>query len=172
MRAIFGFAMSFALGCAPAKRTEPQAPAAPPVVAQPPPREPVKTPTDPDVPDWVKKELQQMKLVSADNAGDLVGGVHVVVSPTRVVLEGEEVARVDAMVTAGKIQRVDLLFEKLKRLRENYKSEHPDQPFPGVVNYWIDGRVSALVVKSVFQTCAFAGYPNGNFGVRRRSGEK
>jgi hypothetical protein len=31
--------------------------------------------------------------------------------------------------------------------------------------------VKALIVKSVFQTAAYAGYPNVSFMVRRRGGE-
>jgi len=39
-----------------------------------------------------------------------------------------------------------------------------------VATFWIDIETSALVVKSVFQTVAFAGFPNGHFAVRDRDG--
>jgi hypothetical protein len=58
----------------------------------------------------------------------------------------------------------------MKTLRERFKQEHPGQAFHGSAIFWVDARATALVVKSVFQTCAFAGYPNGSFAVRRRDG--
>jgi len=42
--------------------------------------------------------------------------------------------------------------------------------FPGVVILQIDQDVQAIVVKSVFQTAAFAGYPNISFMVSRLGG--
>ena len=41
----------------------------------------------------------------------------------------------------------------------------PNKPFPGVCILQVDQDVPALVVKSVFQTAAFAGYPNVSFMV-------
>ena len=47
------------------------------------------------------------------------------------------------------------------------KQINPGKEFPGVVILQVDKRVPALVVKSVFQTAAFAGYPNVSFMVGR-----
>jgi hypothetical protein len=153
-------------GCAGPTKTEARAPSN---RTRPEPAHTKPAATASGLPDWLEKELAGLQLVRADNAIDLVDSVHVVVTPARVVADGEEVARVEPLVAAGQMQKIDALFVRMKNLREAYKSAHPNQPFPGMVTFWIDRRVSALVVKSVFQTCAYAGYPNGNFGVRKRS---
>ena len=46
-----------------------------------------------------------------------------------------------------------------------WKQLHPGKDFPGVVILQIDQDVKAVVVKSVFQTAAFSGYPNVSFMV-------
>ena len=53
----------------------------------------------------------------------------------------------------------------LKAKREVWKQLHPGKEFPGVVVLQIDQDVQAIVVKSVFQTAAFSGYPNVSFMV-------
>ena len=57
------------------------------------------------------------------------------------------------------------LFTLLKNKRELWKQVQPNKPFPGVCILQVDQNVPALVVKSVFQTAAFAGYPNVSFMV-------
>ena len=56
--------------------------------------------------------------------------------------------------------KIDDLHNILKNKRELWKQINPKGDFPGVVVMQVDHRVTALVVKSVFQTAAFAGYPN------------
>jgi biopolymer transport protein ExbD len=63
------------------------------------------------------------------------------------------------------MQKIDELFNLLKNKRELWKQVQPNKPFPGVVVLQVDQEVPALVVKSVFQTAAFAGYPNVSFMV-------
>ena len=63
------------------------------------------------------------------------------------------------------MQKIDELFNLLKSKRELWKQVQPNKPFPGVVILQINQAVPALVVKSVFQTAAFAGYPNVSFMV-------
>ncbi len=60
---------------------------------------------------------------------------------------------------------MDELFNVLKNKRELWKQINPGREFPGVAVLQVDRRVPALVVKSVFQTAAFAGYPNVSFMV-------
>jgi hypothetical protein len=67
------------------------------------------------------------------------------------------------------MQKVDELFDLLKRKRELWKSFHPNKEFPGVAILQVDQEVPTLVVKSVFQTAAYAGYPNISFMVRKRA---
>ena len=63
------------------------------------------------------------------------------------------------------MQRIDELFNILKAKRELWKQTHPTKDFPGVVMLQIDQDVKAVIVKSVFQTAAFAGFPNVSFMV-------
>ena len=48
-----------------------------------------------------------------------------------------------------------------------WKQLHPGKDFPGVVVLQVDQDVPAVVVKSCFQTAAFAGYPNVSFMVNQ-----
>ncbi len=59
------------------------------------------------------------------------------------------------------------LFGILKNKRELWKQVNPGKEFPGVAILQVDRRVTALVVKSVFQTAAMAGYPSISFMVGR-----
>ena len=68
---------------------------------------------------------------------------------------------------ANRLQRVEELFNILKNKRELWKQLNPAKEFPGVIILQVDRKVQALVVKSVFQTAAFAGYPNVSFMVGR-----
>ena len=70
--------------------------------------------------------------------------------------------------TSAVCRRVDELFDLLKRKRELWKSFNPNKAFPGVCILQVDENVPAIVVKSVFQTAAYAGYPNISFMVRKR----
>ena len=63
------------------------------------------------------------------------------------------------------MQRIDELFNILKSKRELWKQTHPNKDFPGVAMLQIDQGIKAVVVKSVFQTAAFAGFPNVSFMV-------
>jgi hypothetical protein len=63
------------------------------------------------------------------------------------------------------MQRIDELFNILKSKRELWKQTHPTKEFPGVVLLQIDQNIKAVIVKSVFQTAAFAGFPNVSFMV-------
>ncbi|MFO0564017.1 MAG: AgmX/PglI C-terminal domain-containing protein [Polyangiaceae bacterium] len=121
----------------------------------------------PDVPAWVRVALTDVELPTAAHAIEPEAGEHVVVTRSRVWVAGVEVASVDEIAARDRVARVDGLYDVLRRTRESEKTRHPGEPFSGVVSYWIDRRVPALVVKSVFQSAAFAGYPNGRFVVWR-----
>ena len=57
------------------------------------------------------------------------------------------------------------LAEILKNKRELWTQLHPGEKHPGNVILQVDRRVQALVVKSVFNTAAQAGYPAVSFMV-------
>ncbi len=138
--------------------------AVPPARASPAPRA-----SDRPIPDWVRALLPELEITSARNVTDLVDAPTIVITRRRIVVEGRTVAAVAEYAAKKRLARVDAVFEAMKRIREQYKASHPDSSFPGVVMIWVDRRVPLVVVKDVFQTAAFAGFPNASFVVRDRN---
>ena len=108
---------------------------------------------------------ESIKLPFAENAEDVIDAPMVAVNGVSVYVDGDPVDSTRAIEDMGKMAKLDKLFVLLKNRRENWKTLQPDKPFPGVVILQIDENVPAIVVKSVFQTAAFAGYPNVSFMV-------
>jgi len=103
----------------------------------------------------------------AENTTDLLEGVpNVAVRGDSVFVNDQLVADVRPIMEGGRLRRVDGLFQKLKSMRDEWKHRNPGRVFPGVILHRFDQDLSAVVVKSVFQTAAYAGYPNGSFAVR------
>jgi biopolymer transport protein ExbD len=111
---------------------------------------------------------KNIKLPQAENVEDVIEAPMVAVNGNQVLVDGQLAGSTRAIEDLGRMQKVDELFDVLKRKRELWKSFHPNKPFPGVAILQVDENVSALVVKSVFQTAAYAGYPNISFMVRKR----
>ena len=111
-----------------------------------------------------------IKLPFAENAEDVVDAPMVAVNSNTVFVDGQLAGSTRAIEELGRMQKVDELFVMLKSRRENWKTLQPDKPFPGVVILQIDENVPAIVVKSVFQTAAYAGYPNVSFMVQKTGG--
>jgi biopolymer transport protein ExbD len=101
---------------------------------------------------------ESIKLPKAENAEAVIDAPMVAVNSSQVFVDGE---------LAGSTRAIEELFVRLKNRRENWKTLQPNKPFPGVVILQIDQEVPALVVKSVFQTAAYAGYPNVSFMVQK-----
>jgi biopolymer transport protein ExbD len=104
-------------------------------------------------------------LPKAENTMDMIDAPMVAVTGSQVLVDGVPAGNTRAIEDAKRLQRVDELFNILKSKRELYKQTHPGKEFPGVVILQIDQDVQAIVVKSVFQTAAFAGFPNVSFMV-------
>jgi biopolymer transport protein ExbD len=107
-------------------------------------------------------------LPQAENVETVVEAPMVAVNGNQVLVDGQNVGSVRAIEDMGQMSKIDGLFDLLKRKRELWKSFNPNKPFPGVAILQVDEEVPALVVKSVFQTAAYAGYPNISFMVRKR----
>lgn len=103
----------------------------------------------------------------AENVLEMSDAPLVALNGSRITVDGVPAGDVSAILTHERVQRIDELFNVLKARRDRWKGSHPDAPFPGVNIFRIDPSVKAVVVKSMFQTAAFAGYPNGSFMVRR-----
>jgi TonB family protein len=105
----------------------------------------------------------------ADNVLPMNDAPVVVVDGTHVLVGRDVVGDVTPITEAHRMMRIDGLFERLKAMRAEWKTAHPNEAFPGEVNLVFDAGTSAIVVKSAFQTAAFAGYPSASFVVRRAS---
>ncbi len=105
------------------------------------------------------------KLPSAENTVDMVDAPIVAISGTNILVDGAPAGSTRPIEDSGRLQKIDDLHNILKNKRELWKQINPKGKFPGVVVMQVDHRVPALVVKSVFQTAAFAGYPNVSFMV-------
>lgn len=114
---------------------------------------------------------KNVKLPKAENVLDMVEAPMVAITGTQILVDGVPAGSTRAIEEANRLQRVDELFNILKNKRELWKQINPGKEFPGVAVLQVDKRVPALVVKSVFQTAAFAGYPNISFMVGRIGGE-
>lgn len=108
---------------------------------------------------------KNVKLPKAENVEDMIEAPMVAVNGNQILVDGVQAGSTRAIEELGRMQKIDELFNILKNKRELWKQVQPNKPFPGVCVLQVDQNVSALVVKSVFQTAAFAGYPNVSFMV-------
>jgi biopolymer transport protein ExbD len=115
---------------------------------------------------------KNVKLPNANNVLDMVEAPMVAVTGTQILVDGVPAGNVNSIVEANRLSRVDELFSVLKNKRELWKQINPGREFPGVAVVQCDREVQALVVKSVFQTSAYAGYPNISFMVGRLGGDE
>src|SRR4051812_7370048 len=108
---------------------------------------------------------KNVKLPKAENVDDVIDAPMVAVNGNQILVDGVQAGSTRSIEELGRLQKIDELFNLLRSKRELWKQVQPNKPFPGVCILQVDGAVSALVVKSVFQTAAFAGYPNVSFMV-------
>lgn len=108
-----------------------------------------------------------VKVPAGVNALEMIDAPMVMVANGQIIVDGAGAGSTRIVEETKRVQRLDDLFNNLKAKRELWKQVHPDRPFPGVVVLQIDQDTPSLVVKSVFQTSANAGYPNVSFMVRK-----
>jgi len=108
---------------------------------------------------------KNVKLPEAENTLDMIDAPMVAIAGSQILVDGTPSGNTRAIEDSNRLQRIDELFNILKSKREVWKQLHPGKDFPGVVVLQIDQDVKAVVVKSVFQTAAFSGYPNVSFMV-------
>jgi TonB family protein len=110
-------------------------------------------------------------LPAASHGLPLLAGVPAIsVTAGDVVLDGRVVGSTAEILAARRLQRVDGLFTSLRQSRDAWKSAHPGAAFPGIALLSFPPGTPAFVVKSVFQTAAFAGYPNAQLAARAPDG--
>lgn len=110
-----------------------------------------------------------VKLPKAENVEDVIDAPMIAVNGNQILVDGQLAGSTRAIEELGRMQKIDELFTMMKNKRELWKQLQPKKPFPGVCILQVDENVPALVVKSVFQTAAFAGYPNISFMVGKIS---
>ena len=113
---------------------------------------------------------KNVQLPKAQNVMEMLEAPMVAVTGTQILVDGMPSGSTRTIEEANRLQRVDELFNVLKNKRELWKQLNPGKEFPGVAILQVDKRVPALVVKSVFQTAAFAGFPNISFMCGRIGG--
>jgi biopolymer transport protein ExbD len=111
---------------------------------------------------------ERQKVPSAHNTEASSEAPVVSVTQRLILLDGVPAGNTQELLDAGRLTRLDELFNQLKAKRELWRQLHPAEEFPGIVVLQIDRRVPALVVKSAFQTAAYAGFPNVSFLVKQR----
>jgi biopolymer transport protein ExbD len=107
----------------------------------------------------------RVTLPPAEHVMELIDAPMVAVAGSQILVDGASAGNTRAIEETRRLQRVDELFNLLKGKRELWKQLHPGRDVPGTVVLQVDQDVPAVVVKSVFQTAAFAGYPNVSFMV-------
>jgi len=115
---------------------------------------------------------KNVKLPLADNVEDMTTAPMVAITGQMILVDGIPAGTTRPVKEANRMQKLDELFNLLKTKRELYKQINPGKDFPGVAVLQVDRQVEAVIVKSVFQTAALAGYPNISFMVQSRGGGK
>jgi len=110
---------------------------------------------------------KNVKLPKAENVLDMVEAPMVAITGTQILVDGVPAGSTRTIEDANRLVRVEELYNVLKNKRELWKQINPGKEFPGVAVLQVDRKVSALVVKSVFQTAALSGYPSISFMVGR-----
>jgi len=114
---------------------------------------------------------KNVKLPAAENVQDMVTAPMVAITGSQILVDGSPAGSTRVVEEANRLTRVEELYNRLKNKRELWKQTNPNKEFDGIVVLQVDRRVSALVVKSVFQTAALAGYPSVSFMVGRMGGK-
>ncbi len=117
---------------------------------------------------------KSITLPMAENTMDMVTAPMVAINGSQILVNEHPVGSTRAVEEAGRVMpRIDELYNSLKSLKDDWKKLNPaKKDFPGVVILQVDKEVPALVVKSVFQTAASAGYPNVSFMVGKIADSK
>ena len=113
-----------------------------------------------------------MTIPSAVNAEVMVDAPMVTVHHGQILVDGVQGGSTRTVEELGRIEKIEPLFQMLRAKRELWLQIQPGKPFPGVCVLAIDQETPAVVVKSVFQTAAFAGYPGVSFLVKSLPGDR
>lgn len=113
---------------------------------------------------------REVTLPGAVNAEAMVDAPMVTVHHGQILVDGVQGGSTRSVEELGRMEKIEPLFQILRSKRELYQQLQPGKTFPGVCVLAIDEGTPAVAVKSVFQTAAFAGYPNVSFMVKTLPG--
>lgn len=107
-------------------------------------------------------DIHHGRLPEAVNAipASFDGTTRVVLSGDALQVDDQPAGDVSEASSTGQLRRLDALFDLLKRKRAAWMALHPGAEFPGCLTLWVPRRTPLSIFKSIFQTAAFAGYPN------------
>ena len=108
---------------------------------------------------------QGVKLPKAENVDDMIDAPMVAVNGSQILVDGVQAGDTRAIEELDACSRSTSSSTAQEQARALEAGRTPDKHFPGVCILQIDQDVPAVVVKSVFQTAAFAGFPNVSFMV-------
>ena len=111
-------------------------------------------------------KARDVDVPGARNVEVMVDAPLVTVQHGQILVDGVGAGSARAVEELGRMEKIDALFQLLRAKRELYRQLQPNKEVPGVCVLAIDAGTPAIVVKSVFQTAAFAGYPNVSFIVK------
>lgn len=115
---------------------------------------------------------KSITLPTAQHVEDMKEAPMIAITGTQILVDGIPAGNTRAIEDANRLQKVEQLFDMLKAKRDLWTQLHPGKEFHGICILQVDINVPALIVKSVFQTAAFAGFPNVSFMVQRRGGDE
>ncbi len=110
---------------------------------------------------------RHMALPTAEYGTELLDAPIVSVTGSQILVDGTSAGSTRAIEDSRRLQRIDEMFAVLSAKRALWKQLHPGDAFPGAVVLQVDQDTPAVVVKSVFQTAALAGYPSVSFMVHQ-----
>jgi biopolymer transport protein ExbD len=111
-------------------------------------------------------QAKDVKIPPAVNVEAMVDAPMVAVIQGQILVDGVAAGSVRTIEDLGRVEKIHELFDVLRAKRELYRQLQPNRQFPGVCVLAIDQGTPAVVVKSVFQTAAYAGYSNVSFLVK------
>lgn len=110
---------------------------------------------------------RSVTLARAENVEDILEAPMVAVNGSQILVDGSFAGSTRAVEEMTRPEKIEELFEMLKKKRELWSAVQPGREFPGVCTLQIDQDVPAVVVKSIFQTAVLAGYKNISFMVQK-----
>ena len=110
---------------------------------------------------------KNITLPQAENVEDMMDAPMIAITGKQILVNGTPAGSTRAIEDANRLEHIEELFNRLKQAKENWSQIRPNKPFPGACILQVDREVKALVVKSVFNTAARAGFPNISFMVNR-----